>query len=611
MSHKKEIITLALLFLFLLSMPGKKFYQQIHSWRLRYISPRNFVLILSLLSGILGGMAAVILKNAVHYSRLILVNLSSLVSYNLLYLLLPFTGILISYLYVKYIVKDNIGHGISRILQSISKSNSIIKAHNMYSSLVASTITVSFGGSVGLEAPIVLTGSAIGSNLGKYLRLDYKTVTLLIGCGAAGAIAGIFKAPIAGVIFALEVLMLDLTMVSLIPLLIASASGAILAYFFMGRGVLFSFSVSNHPFSLNNLPFYAILGLLCGLVSIYFTKANQSIEKQFSRMPKGILRVAAGGTIASVLIFLFPPLFGEGYETLNNLLDGNGMKVLDGSIFSSMGNNYFLLLIFLILVLIFKVVAMSATTGGGGVGGVFAPSLFMGGVTGFFLSKVVNFFLNGRLPESNFALAGMAGVMAAVMHAPLTAIFLIAEITGGYQFFVPLMITSIVAYLTIIPFEPHSIYTKRLAETGELITHDKDKAVLSRLSIEKLIEKNFLTTGPDVTLGEFVKVVARSQRNVFPVIDEDNNFLGVIFINDIRHIIFEQDQYDSVYIRNLMYMPDTLVEQGATMEDVAQKFAETSHYNLPVLNDGKYIGFVSRANVFSAYRKLVKDFSAD
>jgi chloride channel protein, CIC family len=566
---------------------------------------------LSLVAGILGGLAAILLKNAVHLGHSLVMTLISAQSFNLLYLVLPFIGILLTYLYVKYLVRDNIGHGISRILHAISKSNSMIRAHNMYTSLIASTLTVSLGGSVGLEAPIVLTGSALGSNLGRYLRVDYKTLTLLVGCGAAGAIAGIFKAPIAAVIFALEVLMLDLTMASLIPLLISSASGAILAYFFMGKGVLFTFSVTAYPFALINLPFYAILGLLCGLVSIYFMKANRSIEKQFQQIPKGFLRMLAGGLITSLLVFLFPPLFGEGYETLNNLLDGNGMKVLDGSLFSAMGNNYFLLLLFLILILIFKVVAMSATTGGGGVGGVFAPSLFMGGVTGFFLSKAVNFFLDGRLPESNFALAGMAGVMAAVMHAPLTAIFLIAEITGGYAFFVPLMITSVVAYLTIIPFEKHSIYTKNLAESGELITHDKDKAVLSRLSIDKLIEKNFLTTGPDITLGEFVKVVARSQRNVFPVIDEENNFLGVIFINDIRHIIFEHDQYDSVYIRNLMYMPDTLIEEGATMEEVAQKFAETSHYNLPVLRDGKYVGFVSRANMFSAYRKLVKDFSND
>jgi len=578
---------------------------------LRHISSRNFILLLSLIAGLLGGMAAVILKNAVHMSHNLVMKVIAIESFNLLYLVLPFIGIAITYLYVKYVVKDNIGHGISRILQSISRNNSIIKAHNMYTSLVASTLTVSFGGSVGLEAPIVLTGSAIGSNLARYLRLDYKTCTLLVGCGAAGAIAGIFKAPVAAVIFALEVLMLDLTMASLIPLLISSASGAILAYFFLGNGAIFSFEVQTKSFALGNLPFYAMLGLLCGLVSVYFTKANLSIEKQFQRMPKSALRLLAGGAIASLLVFLFPPLFGEGYQTLSDLLNGDGMKLLDGSIFSEIGDNYFLLLVFLVLLLIFKVVAMSATTAGGGVGGVFAPSLFMGGITGFFLSKIINFFISGRLPESNFVLAGMAGVMAGVMHAPLTAIFLIAEITGGYQFFIPLMITSVVAYLTIIPFEPHSIYTKRLAAAGDLITHDKDKAVLSRLSIEKLIETNFLTTPPDATLGEFVKLVARSQRNVFPVIDTDNTFLGVIFINDIRHIIFEHEQYNTVKIRNLMFMPDTWVDKDATMEDVAQKFAETAHYNLPVLKNGKYIGFVSRANVFSAYRKLVKDFSND
>ncbi len=592
-------------------MNQRSFYRRIHSFRLKYISSRNFVLMLSLIAGILGGLAAIVLKNLVHYGHIFISKLSNLSQSSILLLLLPFIGISLTYFFVKYIVRDNIGHGISRILQAISRNNSIIKLHNTYTSMIASSITVIFGGSVGLEAPIVLTGSAFGSNLGRYLRVDYKTTTLLIGCGAAGAIAAIFKAPIAAVIFALEVLMLDLTMASLIPLLISSVSGAILAYFFMGSGVLFSFEVSKHPFTLINLPYYALLGVLSGLISVYFTRANLSIERQFERIPTGFLRMLAGGAIASVLIFLFPPLFGEGYQALNDLLNGNGMKLLDGSVFSAMGSNYFLLLLFLLLILIFKVVAMSATTGGGGVGGVFAPSLFMGGVTGFFMSKGINFFVGNRLPEANFALAGMAGVMAGVMHAPLTAIFLIAEITGGYQFFVPLMLTSVISYLTTMPFEPHSIYTKRLAAKGELITHHKDKAVLSRLSIEKLIETNFITTSPELSLGEFVKLVAQSQRNVFPVIDESNTFLGVIFINDIRHIIFEHDQYDKVYIRNLMFMPDTWIDRYATMEDVAKKFAETSHYNLPVLDKGKYVGFVSRANVFSAYRKLVKDFSND
>jgi len=592
-------------------MVSGSFFKVLHSWRLRHISPRNFILLLSLAAGLFGGLAAILLKNAVFLIHHLLMKYIDRSGHNLVYLILPFIGIAVTYLFVKYVVKDNISHGISRILSAISKNNSIIKAHNMFTSLVSSSITVGFGGSVGLEAPIVLTGSAIGSNLSRFLRMDYHTTTLMIGCGAAGAIAGIFKAPIAAVIFALEVLMLDLTMASLIPLLISAASGATLAHFFMGSGFLFHFSVADHPFRLVNLPYYALLGLLTGLVSLYFTKANLSIEKQFQRMPSGGLRLLAGGLITSVLVFLFPPLYGEGYETLNILLKGEGMKLFEGSFFYPAGGNFFLLLAFLLMILIFKVVAMSATTAGGGIGGVFAPSLFMGGVTGFFLSKVVNFFEEGRLPEANFALAGMAGVMAAVMHAPLTAIFLIAEITGGYAFFIPLMITAIIAYLTIIPFEPHSIYTKRLAALGELITHDKDKAVLTRLSIEKLIETNFLTVGPDATLGEFVKVVSKSQRNVFPVTDKDNLFLGVVFINDIREIIFQPELYDTVYVRNLMFMPDTFVSRNATMEDVATRFQETAHYNLPVLDNGKYVGFVSRANVFSAYRKMVKEFSKE
>ncbi len=592
-------------------MSKGSFFIKLHSWRLKHISPRTFVLLLSLIVGTLGGLAAILLKNAVFLIHNLIMTGIDRHGFNLIYLALPFIGIALTYLFVRYIVRDSINHGISRVLSAISRNNSIMRAHHMISSMIASTLTVGFGGSVGLEAPIVLTGSALGSNLSRVLRLDYHTTTLMVGCGAAGAIAGIFKAPIAAVIFALEVLMLDLTMASLIPLLISAATGTTLAYFFMGSGFLFHFSVTDHPFRMANLPFYALLGLFTGIVSLYFTKANLSIEKQFQRMPKGFIRLLAGGFITSLLVFIFPPLFGEGYETLSTLLSGKGMSLLEGSFFYPAGGNYLLLLIFLVLLLTFKVVAMSATTGGGGIGGVFAPSLFMGGVAGFFLSKVVNFFEPGRLPESNFALAGMAGVMAAVMHAPLTAIFLIAEITGGYAFFIPLMITAVIAYLTIMPFEPHSIYTKRLAAMGELITHDKDKAVLTRLSIEKLIETNFNTVRPDATLGDFVKVVSKSQRNVFPVTDQDNNFLGVVFINDVREIIFKPELYDSVYVSNLMFMPDAYVDRNATMEDVATRFQETAHYNLPVLEQGKYVGFVSRANVFSAYRKMVKEFSKE
>lgn len=589
---------------------SSSFYNTIYNWRLKLIPPRQFIILLSLLTGILGGLAAILLKNTVFYTHELLTKGFKADEFNLLYLAYPFIGMILTVIYVKFFVRDNIGHGISRVLFSISKNNSVLRPHNTYSSMIGSTLTVGFGGSVGLEAPVVLTGASIGSNLARLMKLDYKSVTLMIACGSAAAIAGIFKAPIAGVIFALEVLMLDLTMASVIPLLIAAVTGASLASFFMGKDVLFAFTVTA-PFSLGNLPFYILLGILCGFISLYFTRANLYIEGLFSKINNTTLRLVIGGTIVSVLIFLFPSLFGEGYIELTAILNGNGDSLFQNSLFNSVSSNYALFLLFLLLVLFFKVIAMTATNAGGGVGGIFAPSLFMGGVTGFFLSRLVNFFDASRLPEKNFALAGMAGIMAGVMHAPLTAIFLIAEITGGYSFFIPLIITATVSYLTIMNFEPHSLYTKRLAQQGELITHHKDKATLSRLSILELIETNFIPIGPDGCLGDIVKAITKSQRNVFPVVDTEGTFLGVIFTNDIRHILFSPELYETTFVRQLMFMPDTLVEIHETMEDVAQKFQTTAHYNLPVLDGTKYVGFVSRANVFSAYRKLVKDFSQD
>lgn len=583
---------------------------RIHKWRVRNIGHRNFVLILALIIGLISGLAAVLLKNTVHYTHYFLTRGFDTQGGNLLYLAYPLLGMALTVLFVRYVVKDNISHGVSRILYAISKNNGFIRSHNNYSSLIASTITVGFGGSVGLEAPIVLTGASIGSNLARVMRMDYKTMTLMIGCGAAGAIAGIFKAPIAALIFALEVLMLDLTMASLIPLLIAAVTGASISAFLMGSAVIFTFSVSE-PFNLANIPFYIILGIVTGLVSLYFTRANIFIEGRFGKIKRPLSKLLIGGITVSTLIFVLPPLYGEGYEVLTAILNGRGDDILNNSFFYSFRENHWLFMIFLLLVLFLKVVAMAFTTAGGGVGGIFAPSLFMGGVAGFLTSRFINFFGYNQLPEGNFALAGMAGVMAAVMHAPLTAIFLIAEITGGYELFIPLMITATISYLTINLYEPHSIYTKRLAARNELITHDKDKAALSRMSIQRLIENNFLTIGPDNTLGELVKVIAQSSRNVFPVTDEQNNFLGVVFINDIRHIMFNHELYDSTYVRNLMYMPEPLVSIDESMEDVAQKFSECAHYNLPVLDKGKYIGFVSRANVFSAYRSLIKEYSTD
>lgn len=583
---------------------------RLQKWRLKHVSQRNFLYILSMIVGLISGLAAVVLKNTVYYTHYFLTQGFAHDASNLLYLAYPLFGMILTVLFIKYFVKDNISHGISKVLYAISKNNSRIKPHNNYSSLIASTITVGFGGSVGLEAPIVFTGASIGSNLARILRMDYHSITVMIGCGAAGAVAGIFKAPIAGVLFGLEVLMLDLTMGSLIPLLISSVTGATISSFLMGKSVLFSFTALA-PFNLGNIPYYIILGIVAGFVSLYFVRANRFIESKVGLITKPVQKLIFSGLIVSFLIFLLPPLYGEGYEILIDILNGRGDNLFNGSFFYYFKENSYLYILFVVLVLFFKVIAMSFTTAGGGIGGVFAPSLFMGGVTGFLVARVINTFKLGVLPESNFALAGMAGVMAAVMHAPMTAIFLIAEITGGYEFFIPLMITATIAYVTINLYEKHNIYAKQLADRGELITHDKDKAALTRMKINKLVEHNFLTVNPDATLGELVKIIAKSERNVFPVIDEENNFLGVVFINDIRDIIFNTELYDTTYVRNIMFMPDTIINLDATMEDIARKFNETSHYNLPVLNNGKYIGFVSRANVFSEYRNLVKEFSQD
>ncbi|MBW6489672.1 MAG: chloride channel protein [Lentimicrobium sp.] len=586
------------------------FMNGIHKWRVNNISHRNFVLILSFIVGLVSGLIAVLLKNAVYYTHHFLTQGFNAEDGNLLYLAYPLIGMGLTVLFVRIFIKDNISHGVSRILYSISKNNSHLSKHNNYSSFIASTLTVGFGGSVGLEAPVVLTGASIGSNLARVMKMDYRTMTLMIGCGAAGAIAGIFKAPIAALIFALEVLMLDLTMASLIPLLIAAVTGASISAFLMGSAVIFSFQI-NSPFDLANIPFYIILGIVTGLVSLYVTRANMFIENRLGEVKSTTTKLLIGGLTVSTLIFLLPPLYGEGYEILTAILNGRGDEIVNNSFFYAFRQNHWLFMAFLVLILFLKVVAMVFTTAGGGVGGVFAPSLFMGGVAGFLTSRFINYFGFHQISEVNFALAGMAGVMAAVMHAPLTAIFLIAEITGGYQFFIPLIITATISYLTINLYEPHSIYTKRLAARGELITHDKDKAVLSRMSINKLIENNFLTVGPDETLGDLVKVIARSPRNVFPVLDKENNFLGVVFINDIRHIMFNHELYNSTYVRNLMFLPEPIVNLNESMEDVAKKFSECAHYNLPVIDNGKYIGFVSRANVFSAYRSLVKEFSQD
>lgn len=584
--------------------------QSLVHWRVKNISNSRFILVLALVTGLLSGLAAVLLKNLVYYTHHFVIGLFDVSGENLLFLGLPLLGLTLTVLFVRRFVREDIRHGVSKVLHTISRRNGIMRRHNDYSSMVGSTLTVGFGGSLGLEAPIVVTGASLGSHLGRIFHMDFKTLNLLIGCGAAGAIAGIFKAPIAGLVFTLEVLMLDLTMLSLIPLLISAVTGATVATILMGKGVLFYFAVDD-PFVISQIPLFLLLGIFCGLVSLYFTRMAMYTEMRFSRIISQWKRVAIGGGILGLLIFLFPPLYGEGYIALKSILSGHGEELVYNSFFYPFQDQFWTINGILLLILIFKVIAMAATTGAGGVGGIFAPSLFMGGLSGYLFARVINASSFFQVPEKSFALVGMAGVMAGIMHAPLTAIFLIAEISGGYELFLPLIITATVAYITIDYFEPHSIYTKRLAERGELRTHDKDKAVLSRMRISNLIEDNFKTIHLEASLGELVKVIAQSERNVFPVINQQGLFEGVVFINDIRDIMFRHELYDTVFVRDLMYMPDVMVDPDDSMEDVAALFSRTSNYNIPVLKDGKYLGFVSRARVFSSYRSVLREISYD
>ncbi|MBI9060581.1 MAG: chloride channel protein [Marinilabiliaceae bacterium] len=577
-------------------------------WRVKNISQKHVVLFLSLLVGIFSGLAAVILKNAIHFTHSVLTGSFQLEGQNYLYLAYPMMGILITVLIVRFFIKDSLGHGVSKILYAISKRGGHIKPHNNYSSILTSTFTIGFGGSVGAEAPIVLTGASIGSTLGRLFHMNYKTIILLMGCGAAGAIGGIFKAPIAGLVFTLEVLMLDLTMASLVPLLISAVSAASVAYFFLGKNVEFAFALEA-PFHLNNIPYYLVLGILAGFISLYFTRGVMFVEQRLGKFNNRYVKWAVGGLILSLLIFLFPPLYGEGYNTITALLNGQSETIMGNSFFYGFHDNNWAVLGFLLLLIIFKVFATAITTGSGGVGGIFAPTLFMGGVTGYFFARLINNFGWVDLPASHFTLVGMGGMMAGVMHAPLTAIFLIAEITNGYGLFIPLMITATIAYLTIMYFEPHSIYTKRLAAKGELITHHKDKAVLTLMRLERVLETDFKTIYPEMTLGELVKVISTSKRNIFPVVDHERQMIGIVLLDDIREIMFNNDLYHETLVEELMSVPPAMIECNENMDGVMRKFEETGAWNLPVVEDGKYLGFVSKSKIFSVYRRVLIHFS--
>lgn len=578
---------------------------QFSIWRIKNIPERNFILLLSFLVGAVSGLAAVVLKNAIHYS---IIFVEKLIMHGGYYLFFPVVGIVLCYLFVKYVVKDNISHGVTRVLYSISKQNSLLKPHNTWTSMVASTITISMGGSVGAEAPVVLTGSAIGSNLGRFFKLNYRQITLMVGCGAAGAIAGIFKAPLAGMLFTIEVLMIDLTMASLVPLMISSVTATTIAYFLMGDQVLLTFKL-DHAFMVENLGYYIILGIFCGFVSVYFTKMTMFIEKFFKRLAKPSSKIILGGILLTLLIFLFPSLWGEGYNTVSTILHGSGGKIFNYSLFSDVSSNSLMFLGLLFFLMIAKVIAMAATNGAGGAGGIFAPSLMMGSVAGFFLVHALNYFFKLGLPESNFSLAGMAGVMAGVMHAPMTGIFLIAEITGGYDLIIPLIVTATISYLTIMIFEPHSIYTKRLAERGELLTHHKDKNILILLDTTKLVETEFVELKEEYSLRDFVKMVPQSKRNIFPVVDDQNKLTGVVVMENIRSIIFNTEMYDTTFVRDFMIVPPDFVEIGESMESVMKKFNKTKVWNLPVVEKGEYRGFLSKSKIFNEYREMLIGFS--
>lgn len=579
-------------------------------WREHHIKEKTFVIILALIVGIIGGIAALVLKTLIHLISGFLTAHLSISQGNYLFLLYPMAGILLSCLYVKYIVRDNISHGVTRVLYAISQNKSRLKKHNMYTSLIASSITIGFGGSVGAEGPIVYTGAAIGSNLGRVFRMSPRILMILVGCGAAAGIAGIFKAPIAGMLFTLEVLMIDLTTVSVMPLLIASITAATMAYVFTGYDVEFFF-VQSEPFVTARIPYVVLLGVFLGFVSLYFTRTMNMMENFFRKIGSPWKKVAVGGSILALLVFLFPPLYGEGYSSIVDLLSGQTSSIVNSSIFYKDRDQVWWILGFIAALVLLKSFATSATNGGGGVGGTFAPSLYVGCMAGFFFAYLLNTIFDLDLSTKNFALMGMAGVMSGVMHAPLMGIFLTAELTGGYDLFLPLLIASTISYGTIKFFEPFSIYTMRLAREGKLLTHHKDKAVLTLLKVNNVIENDFVPVRPDMNLKEMVNAISKSSRNLFPVLNESGELLGVVLLDEIRNIMFRPDLYKRMYVNQFMSIPPARVEIGESMEAVMKKFDRTAAWNLPVVENGRYVGFVSKSKIFNSYRRVLRHYSED
>lgn len=590
------------------------FVSRLDAWRQRHVSDRELVLVLAFMVGFLASLAAYVLHFIIHEIKDLITSGFQVATINWLYLLYPVIGIWLTSLFVKYVVRDNISHGITRVLYAISTKQSRLKGHNTWSSIVASAITIGFGGSVGAEAPIVLTGSAIGSNLGKIFHLDNRTLMLLVGCGATAAVSGIFKAPIAGLVFTLEILMVDLTMASLLPILLSSVTATCFSYFFTGGSAMYDFKM-DYLWSLERVPATILLGIACGFLSLFFMRLMSWCENGYGKLSKyPYLKLLTGGVVLSSLIFLFPSLYGEGYDSLGLFIEGktltDWMQVMSGSMFA--GQTKYLVL-YVGLVMMTKVFATSATNGAGGCGGTFAPSLFIGGFGGFFFARLWNIEQLGvYIPEKNFTLYGMAAVMAAVMHAPLTGIFLIAELTGGYQLFIPLIIVTISSYLTINIFEHHSIYAVRLAKQGKLLTHHTDKSILTLMSMDKIIDRDFKSVGPDMEMGQLVHALSSSRNDYMPVLNENGDLLGEIDITKLRYIIFRTELYHRFHVSQLMTPPAAILGANDPMEDVMKTFDRTGAQYLPVVNvDNHLVGYISRARLYSMYRQLVADFSAE
>lgn len=591
-------------------MPSNNLLSRFLVWRIKHVKDSYFVILLSVVIGIGAGFSAFLLKTFVFYIKELLTGFFDKSTQNIWYILYPGVGIAISVLIVRYLLRDSTDHGIPRILYVISRLDGKMRWRKYFSSMLGSSFTAGFGGSIGLESPIIAAGASIGSGIAQRLRLTYKNTILLIGCGAAGAMASIFTTPIAAVVFGLEVLMLDLTTASIIPLLIASVTGAITAKLLLSEDILIHFAVTQ-PFEVGDIHFYILLGILCGLVSLYFSWMHHTIRKRFGTIANQRNRLIIGSLMLGILIFIFPPLYGEGYAAITLIMTGNSDQLLNNTFLYNFSEIWWVFILFLVFLILLKVIATTLTTEAGGIGGIFAPAAVMGGFTGYALAKFLNNFGFLRpLHEGNFTLVGMAAVLGGVLHAPLTAIFLIAEMTNGYELIVPLMLTTAIAFITVKVFSPHSIFTKQLAERGDLLTHNKDQTVLTLLSVKKVIDQDLLTIHPKATLGDLTKLIIKSKRNLFPVVESDNTYLGLIDMDDVRKDMFSPSKYGEP-IASYMSQSKEHVSTGEAMDSVMEKFRKTGYFNLPVIDNGKYVGFVSRANIFNAYRQVLKDVTME